>query len=88
MKRPWRLTLTRNRGHAYFWLMLFPRPVRVGYLVRSIAGFKLLIRPSKEMAPSRVGSAPGPFLGKRAVQPHRDVQGQVDHMGMVPADQF
>jgi hypothetical protein len=29
----WRLTLTRNRGYRYFWLSLFPRPVRVGYLV-------------------------------------------------------
>jgi hypothetical protein len=34
MNRPWRLTLTRNRGFAYFWLMLFPRPVRIAYLVR------------------------------------------------------
>jgi hypothetical protein len=24
----WRLTLTRNRGYAYFWLMLFPGPCR------------------------------------------------------------
>ena len=34
MNRPWRLTLTRNRGFAYFWLMFMPRPVRVGYLLR------------------------------------------------------
>jgi hypothetical protein len=34
MNRPWRLTLTRTRGFAYFWLMFMPRPVRVGYLVR------------------------------------------------------
>jgi hypothetical protein len=34
MNRPRRITLTRNRGYAYFWLMLFPRPVRVAYLVR------------------------------------------------------
>jgi hypothetical protein len=34
MNRPWRLTLTRNRGFAYFWLMLMARPVRVGYLLR------------------------------------------------------
>jgi hypothetical protein len=30
----WRLTLTRNRSYAYFWLMLLPRPFRVAYLVR------------------------------------------------------
>lgn len=29
----WRLTLTRNRGYRYFWLMLFPRTARIGYLV-------------------------------------------------------
>lgn len=34
MNRPWRITLTRNRGYSYFWLMLLPRPMRVGYLVR------------------------------------------------------
>jgi hypothetical protein len=36
MTRPWRLTLTRNRGYAYSWLMLFPRPVRLGYMVRRV----------------------------------------------------
>jgi hypothetical protein len=37
----WRLTLTRNRGYAYFWLMLFPRPVRVGYMVfRTLLGLR------------------------------------------------
>lgn len=30
----WRLTLTRNRGYRYFWLLLMPRPVRVAYLLR------------------------------------------------------
>ena len=34
MNRPWRLTVARNRVFAYFLLMLMPRPVRVGYLLR------------------------------------------------------
>jgi hypothetical protein len=34
MNRRWRLTLTRKRGCSYFWLAMFPRPVRVAYLVR------------------------------------------------------
>jgi hypothetical protein len=33
MNRPWRVTLPRNRGLAYFWLM-FMRPVGVVYRAR------------------------------------------------------
>jgi hypothetical protein len=33
MNRPWRVTLHRNRGLAYFWLM-FMRPVGVVYRAR------------------------------------------------------
>jgi hypothetical protein len=41
----WRLTLTRNRGFAYFWLMFMPRPVRVGYLLRRALRALALKRP-------------------------------------------
>lgn len=40
----WRPNLTRNRGHAYFWLMFYPRPIRVGYLsfraMRALRGLR------------------------------------------------
>jgi hypothetical protein len=38
MKHPWRLTVTRNRGHAYFWLMLMPRPWGWLHAAQDVAG--------------------------------------------------